>query len=171
MANHISPVAQLFRGMADLIDRDHTSQTDYEAVTKVAEALAAHASTQRLVAGPLWEADGASLLAAAYAFHAGLSRQAATATHIQALVEPSPAPTHGGAQAPPGDPTPITQALLQVRPPGRFRHQARGLPRWTPSGCPALPCSSWTRPMRPSCGLPCRSFGVARSSRVASSSG
>jgi hypothetical protein len=107
LANHISPLAQVFRGMADLIDHDHTSQTQYEAVTKAAEALAARATTQQLVAGPLWEADGAGLLAAAYAFHAGLPRQAATATHIQALVETSPAPTHGGDEAPPGDPTPI----------------------------------------------------------------
>jgi hypothetical protein len=107
LANHISPLAQVFRGMADLIDHDHTSQTQYEAVTKAAEALAARATTQQLVAGPLWEADGAGLLAAAYAFHAGLPRQAATATHIQALVETSPAPTHGGDKAPRGDPTPI----------------------------------------------------------------
>jgi hypothetical protein len=124
MANHISPVAQLFRGMADLIDHDDTSLTDYEAVTKAAEALAARARTQRLVAGPLWEADGASLLAAAYAFHAGLSRQAATATHIQALVEPSPAPSDRGDHAPAGDPTPISagtaagQTARPVPPPG-----------------------------------------------------
>ena len=72
MANHISPAAQLFRGMAELIDQDHTSQTDYDAVTRAAAALAARASTEQLVAGPLWEADGAGLLAAAYAFHVGL---------------------------------------------------------------------------------------------------
>ena len=104
MANHISPAAQLFRSMADLVDHDHTSQTDYEAVTKAAEALAARASTEQLVAGPLWEADGASLLAAAYAFHVGLPRQAATATHVQALVETSPAPSDGDEQAPQGNP-------------------------------------------------------------------
>ena len=38
MANHISPAAQLFRGMAELIDHDHTSQTHYDAVTKAAAA-------------------------------------------------------------------------------------------------------------------------------------
>ena len=38
MANHISPAAQLFRSMADLIDQDHTSHTDYDAVTRAAEA-------------------------------------------------------------------------------------------------------------------------------------
>jgi hypothetical protein len=108
MANHISPAAQLFRGMAELIDHDHTSRTEYEAITKAAEALADHASTQQLVAGPLWEADGASLLAAAYAFHAGLPRQAATATHVQALVETRPAPSNGGKQTPRGDPIPGT---------------------------------------------------------------
>jgi hypothetical protein len=107
MANHISPLAHVFRGMADLIDHDHTSQTQYEAVTKAAAALAARATTQQLVAGPLWEADGAGLLAAAYAFHAGLPRQAATASHVRALVETSPAATDGGDQAPPGDPPPI----------------------------------------------------------------
>jgi hypothetical protein len=107
MANHISPAAQLFRSMAQLIDHDHTSQTDYEAVTRAAEALAARASTERLVAGPLWEADGASLLAAAYAFHVGLPRQAATATHVQALVETSPPPPpQGGDHGSPEDPTP-----------------------------------------------------------------
>jgi hypothetical protein len=108
MANHISPAAQLFRSMADLVDHDHTSHTDYEAVTRAAEVLAARASTQQLVTGPLWEADGASLLAAAYAFHAGLPRQAATATHVQALVETSPAPANGGEQTPQGDPIPGT---------------------------------------------------------------
>ena len=109
MANHISPAAQLFRSMAELIDHDHTSHTDYDAITKAAEALAARASTQQLVAGPLWEADGAGLLAAAYAFHAGLPRQAATATHVRALVETSPAPSHGGGQhAPQGHPIPVT---------------------------------------------------------------
>jgi hypothetical protein len=95
MANHISPAAQLFRSMADLIDHDHTSQSHYEAVTRAAEALAARASTEQLVAGPLWEADGARMLAAAYAFHAGLPRQAATASRVQALVETSPAPSNG----------------------------------------------------------------------------
>jgi hypothetical protein len=110
MANHISPAAQLFRSMADLVDHDHTSHTDYEAVTRAAEALAARASTEQLVAGPLWEADGAGLLAAAYAFHVGLPRQAATLTHVQALVEtsPAPAPFDGGEQTPQGDPIPGT---------------------------------------------------------------
>jgi hypothetical protein len=107
MANHISPAALLFRGMADLVDHDHTSRTQYEAITKAAEALAARASTEQLVAGPLWEADGAGLLAAAYAFHAGLPRQAATASHARALVETSPAPPRGGEQTPQGDPIPV----------------------------------------------------------------
>jgi hypothetical protein len=40
MADHISPVAQLFRAMADLIDHDHTSRTRYDAITKAAAALA-----------------------------------------------------------------------------------------------------------------------------------
>lgn len=106
--HHISPAAQLFRGMAELVDHDHTSQTHYEAIAKAAAALAARASTQQLVAGPLWQADGASLLAAAYAFHIGLPRQAATASHVQALVETSPASSYGAEHAPPGDPIPVT---------------------------------------------------------------
>jgi hypothetical protein len=108
MANHISPAAQLFRSMADLVGHDHTSHTDYDAITKAAEALAARARTEQLVAGPLWEADGAGLLAAAYAFHAGLPRQAATASQVQALVQTSPAPPQGGQNVPPDDPTPVT---------------------------------------------------------------
>ena len=51
---------QLFRSMADLVDHDHTSQSHYEAVTRAAEALAARATAEGLVAGPLWEADGAT---------------------------------------------------------------------------------------------------------------
>jgi hypothetical protein len=107
MANHISPAAQLFRGMAELIDHDHTSRTQYEAITRAAEALAARAIARELVVGPLWEADGAGLLAAAYAFHAGLPRQAATASQVRALVETSPAAPQGGEHAPAGDPRPV----------------------------------------------------------------
>jgi hypothetical protein len=124
MANHISPAAQLFRGMAELIDHDHTSQTHYEAVTKAAAALAARASTQQLVAGPLWQADGASLLAAADAFQIGLPRQATTASQVQALVATNPAPPQGGHDAPPDDPTRSPQVLLRVGPPGRRRPPA-----------------------------------------------
>jgi type II secretory pathway component HofQ len=171
MADQISPLAQLFRGMADLIDHDHTSQTDYEAITKAAAVLAARATTQQLVAGSLWEADGASLLAAAYAFHAGLPRQAATATTSgrssrRAQRRPRVATTPLQAIRPrPG------QATLQVGSPSRFRQQAHGLPQWTQSVCPALPFTVWTQPMRPSCGPPCPSSGGARSSHAASSSG
>ena len=115
MANHIPPAAQLFRIMTDLVDHDHTSQTDYEAVTRAAEVLAAQASSEQLVAGPLWEADGASLLAAAYAFHAGLPRKPVTASHVQALVETSPAPSNGGEQTSQGDPVPGTAGAAAGR--------------------------------------------------------
>jgi hypothetical protein len=115
MANHISPLAQLFRGMADLIDHDHTSQTHYEAITKAAAALAARAATQQLVAGPLWEADGARLLAAAYAFHTGLPRQAVTATHARALVQTSPVPSDRGDHAPAGKPIPSSAGTAAGR--------------------------------------------------------
>src|SRR5829696_1419686 len=63
MANHqIRPLARLFRGMADLIDRDHTSQTRYEAIAKAAGVVAARATAEELVAGRLWQVDGADLL-------------------------------------------------------------------------------------------------------------
>jgi hypothetical protein len=100
MANHqIRPLARLFRGMADLIDQDHTSQTRYEAIAKAAGVVAARATAQELVAGRLWQVDGADLLAAAYAFHAGLPRQAATAAHVQAMQQPGLGPA--GAQPQP----------------------------------------------------------------------
>jgi hypothetical protein len=88
MANQIRPLARLFRGMADLIDHDHSSQTRYEAIAKAAGVVAARATAEELVAGRLWQVDGADLLASAYAFHAGLLRQAATAAHVQAMQQP-----------------------------------------------------------------------------------
>lgn len=90
MANTISPLARLFRDMAAHIDQDHTSQTPYEAIANAAAVVAARASSKNLVAGRLWEADGAKLLAAAYAFHTGLPRQAATAGQVRTMQEPSP---------------------------------------------------------------------------------
>jgi hypothetical protein len=65
MANQIRPLARLFRGMADLIDQDHASQTRYEAIAKAAGVVAARATAQELVAGRLWQVDGADLLASA----------------------------------------------------------------------------------------------------------
>jgi hypothetical protein len=100
MANQIRPLAQLFRDMADLIDHDRTSQTRYEAIAKAAGVVAARATTAQLVSGQLWQVDGADLLASAYAFHAGLPRQAATATHVQAMQQPDPAPSGGQRQPP-----------------------------------------------------------------------
>jgi hypothetical protein len=99
MANQIRPLAQLFRAMADLIDQDHTSQTRYAAIAKAAEVVAARATAEQLVAGRLWQVDGAELLALAYAFHAGLPRQAATAAYVQAMQQPGLAPPAG--QRPP----------------------------------------------------------------------
>ena len=52
------------------------------------------------MSGQLWQLDGAELLASAYAFHAGLPRQAATATHVQAMQQPRPAPPAGHRQPP-----------------------------------------------------------------------
>ena len=106
MANQIRPLARLFRGMADLIDQDHTSRTRYEAIAKAAGVVAASATVQELVAGRLWQVDGADLLAAAYAFHAGLPRQAATAAHVQAMQQPGPAPP--GVQRQPPTVAPIS---------------------------------------------------------------
>ena len=62
--NQIRPLARLFRGMADLIDQDHTSQTGCEAIAKAA-VVAARATAEELVAGRLWQVDGADLLASA----------------------------------------------------------------------------------------------------------
>jgi hypothetical protein len=104
MVNQIRPLARLFRGMADLIDQDYTSQTRYEAIAKAAGVVAARATAHELVAGRLWQVDGADLLAAAYAFHAGLPRQAASAAHVQAMqagpgpagAQPQPSPVSPG---------------------------------------------------------------------------
>jgi hypothetical protein len=102
--NQIRPLARLFRGMADLIDRDHTSQTRYEAIAKAAGVVAARATAQELVAGRLWQVDGADLLASAYAFHAGLPRQAATAAHVQAMQQSGLGSAGAQPQPPPSPP-------------------------------------------------------------------
>jgi hypothetical protein len=100
MATPIRPLARLFRAMADRIDQDHTSQSRYEAIAKAAGVVAARPTAEELVAGRLWQVDGAELLASAYAFHAGLPRQAATAAHIQAMRQPGSAPAAGQHQPP-----------------------------------------------------------------------
>jgi hypothetical protein len=104
MANQIRPLARLFRGMADMIDQDHTSQTRYEAIAKAAGVVAARATAQELVAGRLWQVDGADLLASAYAFHAGLPRQAATAAHVQAMQQSGLGSAGAQPQPPPSPP-------------------------------------------------------------------
>jgi hypothetical protein len=139
MANQIRPLARLFRGMADLIDRDHTSPTRYEAIAKAAGVVAARATAQELVAGRLWQVDGADLLASAYAFHAGLPRQAATAAHVQAMQPPDPAPA--GVQRQPPTVAPI--------PPGR---PGMGDPEGG-TAPPGSPVSSIAAPLDPG-GLP-----------------
>jgi hypothetical protein len=151
MGNQIRPLARLFRGMADLIDQDHTSQTRYEAIAKAAGVVAARATAEELVAGRLWQVDGADLLASAYAFHAGLARQAATAAHVQAMQQPGPSPA--GVQRQPPTVAPV--------PPGRAG---------TRVGCPVPALASWTRPMWPSSGRCYQSCAAARSSHAASSS-
>jgi hypothetical protein len=57
------------------------------------------------VGGRSWDDDGAALLAAAYAFHAGLSRRAAVAAHVRAMEEPS-AVKAGEQHESPGKPVP-----------------------------------------------------------------
>jgi hypothetical protein len=105
MTDHIGPLALLFRDMADCIDHDRTSQTRYEAIVKAAAVVAARAAAEGTVSGPLWDTDGADLLAAAYAFHAGLLRQAAVADHVRAMEEPEAAEVVGQRQ-PPDEPLP-----------------------------------------------------------------
>jgi hypothetical protein len=135
MANQIRPLARLFRGMADLIDHDHTSHTRYEAIAKAAGVVAARATAEELVAGRLWQVDGADLLASAFAFHAGLPRQAATATHVQAMQQPGPAPAGAQRQPPVAAPTP----------PGRA---GMGNPEGG-TALPASPASSIASPVDP----------------------
>ena len=48
MGNQIRPLARLFRAMADLIDRDHASQTRYAAIAKAAGMVAARATAEDL---------------------------------------------------------------------------------------------------------------------------
>ena len=97
MVNQIRPLARLFRGMAELIDQDQTSRSRYEAIAKAAGVVAARATAQELVAGRLWQVDGADLLASAYAFHAGLPRQAATAaTNFRGAVVVASGTQRGG---------------------------------------------------------------------------
>jgi hypothetical protein len=107
MPNQIRPLARLFRGMADLIDQDHSSPTRYEAIAKAAGVVAARATAEELVAGRLWQVDGADLLAAAYAFHAGLPRQAATAAHVQAMQQSGLGPA-GAQPQPQRPPAPVS---------------------------------------------------------------
>lgn len=101
MTDQIGPLARLFPGMADLIDQDRTSQTRYEAIVKAAAVAAVRASAEGSVTGRLWDDDGAELLAAAYAFNAGLSRQEAVATHVRTMEEPGAAGS-GDQRQPPG---------------------------------------------------------------------
>jgi hypothetical protein len=105
MTDNIGPLARLFRGMADRIDHDRTSQTRYEAIVKAAGVAAARAAAEGTATGPLWDADGTDLLAAAYAFHAGLSRQAAVADHVSGMEE-TPVAGAGEQRQPPGEPLP-----------------------------------------------------------------
>jgi hypothetical protein len=157
--------------MADLIDQDHTSQTHYEAIAKAAGVVAARATAEELVAGRLWQVDGADLLAAAYAFHAGLPRQAATAAHVQAMQPPGPGPagaSRSRPQARPVGPGWVTRTIGQR---GRVPQRAPSLRPWTHIGCPVLALASWTRPMRPSCGRWCQSCAAASCLPMASSSG
>src|SRR5918993_4871934 len=100
MVNQIRPLARLFRGMADLIAQAPASRTRYEAIAKAAGVVAARATAQELVAGRLWQVDGADLLASAYAFHAGLPRQAASAAHVPAM-QAGPGPAGAQPQPPP----------------------------------------------------------------------
>ena len=106
MTEHIGLLARLFRGMADLIDQDRRSPTGYEAIANAAGIAAARASAEGRVGGRLWDEDGAELLAAAYAFHAGLSRQAAVAVQVRAMEEPSTVTAGEQQHQPPTEPVP-----------------------------------------------------------------
>jgi hypothetical protein len=115
MTDQISPLAGLFRGMADLIDHDRTSPSHFGAIVTAAGVAAARASAEGRVSGRLWEDGGGELVAAAYAFHVGLSRQAAVATHVRAMEEPEVARSSDRGQPPDGS-----------LPPGGQGHDAAG---------------------------------------------
>jgi len=170
MTDQISPLARLFRGMADLIDQDRTSPTHHEAILTAAGVAAARASAEGRVSGRLWEDDGGELLAAAYAFHAGLPRQAAVATHVRAMEEPEAAGA-GDRGKPLGEP------LLAG---GQGRRDAAGRapqaaepsssrpPPVDPHALPGPASATWTRPVRPGCGRCWRNGAAARSPRAGS---
>jgi hypothetical protein len=153
LANHISPLAQVFRGMADLIDHDHTSQTQYEAVTKAAEALAA--PRHHSAAGG-WAAVGGRTAPACWRRPtpftlacpdkqppSPISRRSSRRAQRRPMVGMKPLE----ATLPPS-----WQAILQVGPPRPLRRQARALPQWTQGVCLDLPFTTCTQPMRPSSG-------------------
>jgi hypothetical protein len=172
MANQIRPLARLFRGMADLIDRDHSSQTRYEAIAKAAGVVAARATAVELVAGRLWQVDGADLLASTYAFHAGLPRQAATAAYVQAMQQPGSGPA-GAQPQPPPPPVPTGRPGMGdsddwTAQPGSPASSIA--PPLDPHQLPVLALVSWTRPMWPSCGRSCLTWPAASSPHEASSS-
>jgi hypothetical protein len=72
MTEHIGPLARRFPGMAALIDQDRLSLSPSrsEAIGNTARVAAARAAAVGMVAGRLWDDDGAALLAAGDAFHA-----------------------------------------------------------------------------------------------------
>jgi hypothetical protein len=143
--NQIRPLARLFRGMADLIDQDHSSQTRYEAIAKAAGVVAARATAQELVAGRLWQVDGADLLASAYAFHAGLPRQAITATHVQAMQQPTPGPGPAGPPTPgPRGRSDLARSAIGGRP-GRL-DGAAGVPSALHRAAPGSPSAARSSP-------------------------
>jgi hypothetical protein len=113
MANQIRPLAPAVSGHGrPHRPGPHTSQTRYEAIAKAAGVVAARATAEELVAGRLWQVDGADLLAAAYAFHAGLLRQAATAAHVQTMQQPGLGPAGAQRQSPVIDPTRLGRASM-----------------------------------------------------------
>jgi hypothetical protein len=170
MGNQIRPLARLFRGMADLIDRDHTSPTRYAAIAKAASVVAARATAQELVAGRLWQVDGADLLAAAYAFHAGLARQQPPRPTSKPCSSRGRRRLASSASRPRSRPVGLGWTTLKLERRHRVRQPARSLRPWTRVGCPVLALVSWTRPMRPSCGRSFLTYPAASSSHEASSS-
>jgi hypothetical protein len=127
MTDHIGPLGRLFRDMADRIDNDRTSQTHYQAIVKAAAVVAARAAAEGTVTGRLWDDDGADLLAAAYAFHAGLSRQAAVADHVRAMEETAVEP--GGQR----------ESFREPVPPGQGDGDAEGMAPQPPAPARSRP--------------------------------
>jgi hypothetical protein len=162
-------MARLFRGRADLIDQDLVRPTAMRPSSTPGVA-AARDTAEGSVGGRSWGDDGAALLAAAYALHAGLSRRGAVAAHVRAMEEPSAVKageqheSPGKSVTPGGKDTRDPAAGVPEAPaPARSRP-----PPVDPMAYRGLAWANWIRPRRPPCGRWWPNCAAARSRPEAS---